>query len=216
MEALIFVTAAVVAGAAVAYDQYLSPRARLRRALERAPRAAIRDAPDHAPVKIAGRLKSAGPLFKAPLSGRPCVGYHVIVREMQGNTPVTLIDTQLARDFTLQDDTGRALVRVSRLKLVLAPETFTVADELPEDVAEKFLESHAITARELTGRLRRLRYREAILEENTDVAVLGVGHWEYDPDPNAQGAMYRERPRRLVIDAPHGVTVIVSNETKLL
>src|SRR5262249_17265581 len=88
---------------------------RLRRALAALPGALVRDA--NGAVRVTGRLRGAGQLLEAPLSGRPCVAYAVAIDTPTGSGggrggPIwrSVVDLKRACPFFLADESGEARV----------------------------------------------------------------------------------------------------------
>jgi len=196
---------------------WLSEDQWIRRALRRARRVDIRDAKAGELVKIIGKVAPAGAQLRAPLSGRACVLYDVIVEESsgRGGTWSPIIRETHAVDFLVEDATGRALVRTQPIRVHSEKDrgydSGFLNDATPE--LEAFLERHGKSSEGMVFN-RQLRYREGTFEQGELVAALGEAGWEIDPDPVGAGGAYRDAPRRLVVGAHEG-TVIVSDEPKV-
>lgn len=187
---------------------FFSERARARRLLGRAERTPIASAPE-APVKIAGRLRLTGTSLRAPLSGRTCALYDVQVVE-KGRVDKVIIEDRLACDFLVDDGTGTALVRAGgggtgrpggHLELAIVRDARYTSGIL--DAATPELERYLSTFGEKSFGVftnRNLTYREGVFEPGERVVVYGRARREPDPDAAAQGAGYRDRPTRLVIE----------------
>jgi len=214
-EALAFLVPSIVAVTVYAV-WWLSEDQKIRRALQRAPRVDICDAAAGQVVKIIGKVEPAGAQIQAPLSGRACVLYEVLVEEQPTGTGSgtwrTLIRETNAVDFLLDDATGRAIVHTRPIRVHaerdLAYDSGFLNDATP--ALEAFLEKHGRTSEGWVFN-KRLRYSEGVLEAGQIVAALGEAGWERDPDPSCAGDGYRDVPKRLVLDA-HDGAVIVSDE----
>lgn len=154
---------------------------RRERAAKRAPHTAIGDVAAGATVKLRGTVRLAGEGLDAPFTGRRCCCYTIeqirrrtvdYGRESRGRA-------HDARNFFVEDETGRALVEVG-------PETRIVAE-----------------ARSVGDSPDGFDLFEWALMEGSAVSVFGPARWERDPDPGdaARSAGYRDAPRLLVVGA---------------
>jgi hypothetical protein len=209
---------------------------RIKRELKRLPVTPIKDVRDGELRKVVGRLRPVGETVVAPISGRACAYYFVEVQELRGSGRsrrwVVVAREEDARDFLLEDEGGRALVRTGRdlhahpqirgvpLRQRLISMTVAVVKDRSYDAGifkdppaalEAFLARHGVSTK---GWLfnRTLRCREGVLEEGEAIAAAGVGRWEPDPDPGGVGGAYREAPRRLVLEAAGNVPLFVSDD----
>ena len=161
------------------YRVAFSPRARGGRRLERTPHTPIAEAPMGEPIKIVGRVRFVGEPLRAPMSGRPCVCWHVRVQEArqgaQGGSWNVVIDEVEGQDFMLEDDTGIAVVRGVLPEATLVQSgswSDNYTDDFPPEV-EKFLEDRGEQTHWKLGK-RVMRFEERTLDEGTQAAVLGV------------------------------------------
>ncbi|HWO18404.1 MAG TPA: GIDE domain-containing protein [Kofleriaceae bacterium] len=196
MEALALVL--VLGGIAAGATWYWSATARLRRALRRAKRVSIADAPEGAVVRLDGRVLE-GETLEAPLTGRRCVYYVAIVEEFEaGSTPDSWRElTREARgvQFTIEDGTGRAIVdpEGARVDVDLDRTASSGALEEPTAAQAAFLERRGV---KLTGwsSNRTLRYREGVFEVGEPIAVMCRPMREPDPGAASREVGYREAP----------------------
>lgn len=201
------VTAALVATFAFA-NRYLDPHQRLLRSIRAAPRVSVADATDGTLVRIVGTLRGAGTLVRAPISGRTCAAFHVIVEEGGGKNWLCVAEEREAHEFLVEDASGTALVRL-RTKEGDAAIVFDRSGfihDAPVAVGA-FL---AARGRRPVGHLglnHGLRYSEGVLAPGERVAVVGRARWIDDPNGIATAdrtADYRapaQRRRALVLEA---------------
>lgn len=191
---------------------------RARGELSSARRRAIADVSDGERVRIVGRAVTAQTV-RAPLSGRACAYWRVLVEEDSGESGWgTVIDHAEGVDFHVEDGTGRARVDTSKVKAILirdhTRESGFGKDATPE--LEAFLASHGRTS---AGWLfnKTLRYREGIVEAGETVAVAGFARWEPDPERAPSATGYREvaPARRVVIEGGGQGHVLISDEPEL-
>ena len=169
-------------------------RVTLRR-LRRAPLRAIDSFPDGQSGRIVGRLVYASEPLIAPLSNRPCAYYHVMVEEYQSSGETgywkKVIDSEQGRDYILEDETGKALVRMNDARIAVHKDEHyrsgTFNDATPN--LERFLNEHGDRSTGFLGLNKSLRYEEGALEEGEEVTVLGVGHWIDNPQKDLDGAV---------------------------
>lgn len=173
----------------------------------------IREALDGEPVKVFGVARAAKEPLVAPLSGRECVAWEVKVEEGGIRDRVTtLIRAKDVCDFVLEDDSGRALVKPLTSELAIdRDQTYSLGSDASPRL-EAFLEEHRVD-KSVLGFTRNLTFREGVLAVGEEVAVLGMGRWEADPDPRPDDAGdYRKAPRRFVMEDDAEVKLTISDD----
>lgn len=234
---------------------------------------AIGDVTDGKEACIRGTVRVAGNAsLVAPISKRECVYYEV--RPELRNPPEPAEEAE-ARDFVVEDESGRAFVMMERYEMTVAykewQDVVAVLDMDIETVSERLKElkyevrgANAVRQRELTPIIRRskeiatllcairahargrshigkslqeqrrfiekesqryeqtgamwqltstyLERHDVVLQAGDRVHVSGWCRWEPDPDPTAAVVNYRERPMRLVVQAPPDGTLTVAVE----
>src|ERR1041385_2041064 len=100
---------------------YFSPRNRAKRRARRTERALaarrrtwISEA--HGPVRVSGHIRRDAKLLEAPLSGRRCVVYELVVDEIPSEAPSLwqrLLELRQACPFLLEDDSGTARIETA-------------------------------------------------------------------------------------------------------
>lgn len=172
-------------------------RERLRgRRVGRAPRYRVADLPDNTLGRIMGTVDALdGQLLEAPLSGRPCVHYSIVIDEyfVGGYRELELAQHQDSVPFILVDDGHRAVVDPSHARIS------AVYDHVTESRAafDADPRQRALLARyKLLERgwfaTASLRYCEAIIEIGGSISIVGSGAREIDPTSSAD-RIYRER-----------------------
>jgi hypothetical protein len=212
-------TLVILAASAVAaiHDRLTSSRraSAPRNVLRKQPFARIRDMVAGQPTKIRGAVRSAGATLRAPLSGRECVYYHVVVEERvpaKGTNWKAIVAAGDAVDFLVEDATGRARVRGAEITLLREVEANYISySHQAKPELEALLRKHGQTAHD-----RHLRWRERVLELGKEVVVLGTAGWETDPESAAARTIYRDAPTRPVIFAMPQGGVLASDEPKLI
>ena len=166
-----------------------------RNVLFRAPVVKIADATRNKPILVIGRVRSIGQPLIAPLSRRPCVVYELSIEEPAASGHRQLARETEARDFIVEDDSGRALVVVERASLAL--NVASLPCRMHEDISH-----HAALLRRLrigTFAVEQLRFTEMVLVPGERVAVFGPG--EHRPDPTREAPDYRSSSTWLAIRA---------------
>ncbi len=212
-----------VVGGGLAWRYWFSERARYRRLLKKAPRVPIAQAGEGALVRITGMASAgAGGVLTAPLSGRPCLVLEVEVDENvhQGKSSSwknRIREIDFVPEFWVEDETGRALIRLDYPKLALTQDAKFNSGVLndPEPRLVEFLESHGESPQGWVFN-KALRYREGVLEPDEEVTVLGVVRREPDPDPMADSEGYRQRAMRVVLRSPADGDLVISDAPGLV
>ncbi len=220
LQLVFFIGFAVIAVGVLLVKFYFSKEARTKRALSNTERQAIGDAPEGTRIKVAGTLRFSGDPIYAPLSGRPCAAWQVVIQEYRshgkGGSYHTIVDDHQMVDFILEDGSGRAIVRASYGQLALAKDarfSSGTFDDAPPEL-ERFLADRGKSSVGMLGFNKKMKYREGILEQGETVSVVGSGQWEPDPDPDAasRGGGYRSAAQRLLVTATAEGELLVSDD----
>jgi hypothetical protein len=203
---------ATMLSAVVARRYFFAPGRRIRRMLGGLARTPIRDAPDGKVVKVIGEVAPAGELLYAPLSGRACVHYEILVEEFHRfalQSWKEVVREARAVELELRDESGPATVLLSGA-LIAAREfgphqTGTLKRPSPSLVA--LLERHGQSDEASFGK-RTLRFTESVLEPGR-LAVAGLARWHITADGTS--ASYREAPRRLLLRSSEEMPLIVAH-----
>ena len=172
-------------------------------------------------VKVRGKVACLGEPLRAPLSGRRCAVFDLTI-EQDGElaaTTGTLLHEVRGQDFLLRDGVGKALVRFPPLPSLWLECRKQTMDAIDGDTLRPDLEGYLVARRgPLAGLgLSRvgLHAHEGILAPGIDVVVAGEGVWEPDPAPEPgvdAASAYRDAPRRLVITAPAGGKLMITDD----
>lgn len=178
----------------------------------------IGSAAEGALVKVTGALALADhPELEGPLTGRRCVGYVVEVKERtQSGAKAnwdTIVMTEDAVTFIVEDATGRALVRAAGAHLVLVRDGHVHSGAL-SDHAERtraFLMRHGTESENVLRMKKALRYEEGVLEQGEEVSILGIASWEPVPAPLRRAGDGVDA-KWLVLSAPSGAQLTISDD----
>jgi hypothetical protein len=191
-----------------------------RRFMKGIPVRPIREVMDGEVARVVGAVSVDAPV-SAPLSGRPCAYWRVVVEERRrrgkNSRWVTVIDDHGGVDFVVSDETGRALVKTGHVRAVLDKDhgrsSGFLNDATPE--LDHFLASRGHTSQGFLFN-KSMRFREGVVEPGETVAVVGAARWEPDPELGAQDrAGYRDRAKRLVLDRRAEGPLLLSDEEKM-
>lgn len=185
------------------------------------PRKRIADVLDGEQVRIVGVVE-ARETVTAPLTGRPCAYWRVVVRERRlGTRPrfVQILEDQDGTDFVVRDETGSAKVIHESVNAQLADAArfdFGGLLESPTPAVEAYLRSHP----SLRGvRLSQpMQLEERIVQHGDRLCAVGTGHWEAAPEgeaPPAGGYRESQQPKRLVVRRG-GLWLTLTDHPKLL
>lgn len=203
---------------------YFSPDQRAKRAIRAVAVSRIADVSDGERVRVVGQIEVEAPVA-APLSGRACAYWRVLVEELRSNGKSSswhkLVDEHDGVDFLLRDSTGAAWVESMHVTAILDKDGSGSSGFLqdPSPQLEAFL---AERGHDTKGWFfnKRIRFREGVAEPGETIAVVGDAKWERDPDSSTRaGDGYREAqvPQRLRVRAPEdGSPLLLSDQSDLL
>jgi hypothetical protein len=192
------------------YTEFFSRDARTARTLADRPRTSIRDGADGL-VRVTGRVRRHGELLRAPISGRPCIAYQLLVENDKDGWG-KLLELRDARPFVIADETGEALVDTTAGPFHLALNSDErggtgLLDRIGEAQRQALMSVGAFESPGRTGGKR--RYREGILREGETVAVGGRGVREVSAE--ATSVNPREPPRWLVLRGTADDPLLISD-----
>jgi hypothetical protein len=167
------------------YKFYFSSKARLSRKIKNTPAKPIREVLDGEVIKIVGCVYYAAATIAAPLSGRKCSYYKVLVEEEKGSGIThgwyRFAEDQKVSLLLVKDGNNYALIDEKYLlsSLVEDKKYYSgflndASDNLKNFLKQKGKESTSA----LMGFNRNLRYKEGILEEGERIAVIGKASWK--------------------------------------
>jgi hypothetical protein len=160
---------------------------------------------------VTGQVRPHGELLRAPLSGRPCVAFHVLVQEwhyFNSDTAFSgwnvLLDLRDICPFSVADESGEATVDTTGpTELLLdVDKRGSTRRRDPENRAQRerltrLLESRGLSTKGSFGLSKKIMYEEAILTAGQQILVGGLGVREVSPDGERSGP--RELPERVVL-----------------
>ncbi|MEM7157678.1 MAG: GIDE domain-containing protein [Myxococcota bacterium] len=204
---------------------WFSETQRIKRALRGAEMVQIAQYPHGGLKRIVGKLSMNEEPLVAPLTGRPCAAYEVVLEQLRSSGKSSSWHTVFreieVRPFTLDDGTGRAFVEPSEAKLVITrderSQSGTFDDPTPREQA--FLDMYGQSGEGWVFN-KTLRYSEGVLEPGEDVAVLGRGAVSFDDrpaqDPHAGGYRQGSQSTKVTLRAGPKDPLYISDDPSTL
>jgi len=167
-------------------------------------------------AKVAGKVELVGEPLIAPLSGRKCAHYQVLVEELVSTGKSshwhTLIKDEKVVKFVIRDGRYSAFVNYGEIKSYLVEDRLYKSgfrhDATPE--LEQYLYNHGRKSVGILGLNKTIRYREGILEEGESIAVAGRGEWKNASDLQLPDSYYKV----LFIDSTGDDPVYLTDDPK--
>ncbi|OFY84267.1 MAG: hypothetical protein A3F72_14700 [Bacteroidetes bacterium RIFCSPLOWO2_12_FULL_35_15] len=163
---------------------YFSKEAVVRRKLRSMEGKRISDFQSGEVAKVKGSIKYVGDTLTAPLSGRKCAFYHVLVEERRSNGKnshwVTIIEEEIASTLIIKDGNSYALIETKMIKNYLLEDAQYSSGFLNDasETLQSYLKKHDRDSVSWIGLNNAIRYKEGILEEGELIAVTGKGNWK--------------------------------------
>ncbi len=174
------------------YSHYSSKKRRLLRGLKKAKAIPIHKIQENKYSKIVGKAKYVKEPLTAPLTGRPCVFFQVIVEQQDGRDSwTTVIDQTRTVDFFIEKGGEMAIVKLEQAgsnKLVILDKD-RIMESGPlknaNEQLESYLKGFGKKSTNLFGWNKTLRYKEGIIEPDEEIVVTGVAEWKTLKEPIA-------------------------------
>lgn len=135
-------------------------------------------------AKVVGTVGFTGEALIAPLSNRKCAYYHVLVEQKVSSGKSShwkkLIEEEVAGKFVISDGSGYACVGKGQHKSYIVQDR-NFSSGFMNDASEQlewYLNQNGYESENMLGFNKTLRYREGILEEGEEIAILGKGVWK--------------------------------------
>jgi len=178
-----FIIIGCIIFAVFVYNYYFSRSAIVKRKLRNTGAKKMSEFRNGDVAKVAGTIKYAGKTLTAPLSGRKCVYYSILVEEKSGGKNShwsTIIEEEVSADVVIADGNHYATINTRLVKSHLIPDSQYFSGFLndPTEEMERYLARHNKDSTSLFGFNRSLRYSEGVLEQGEIVTVVGKGYWK--------------------------------------
>lgn len=198
------------------------PDRKIRAKLKKAARVQIGELQEGVAARIVGKAKVLdGKVLAGPLTERACVAYVGVVEQMKRHGDhrawKTVARHQDGVTFLVEDDSGRAVVEVDGARLAIDFDQEDLMEaKYSTDKIEKFVEAHGTRGITLDRAHGKVRFREAVVELDELVAVLGAGVAEPDPDGVPDDAYRGTQRMRMRMASSKRDPVLISDspETK--
>ncbi len=167
--------------ASIIFTYFFSRAAVVRRKLQKTVEKKISSFQNGESAKVVGTIKFIGKPLIAPLSGRQCVYYHVLVEENTGKDNwKTLIEEEIAGNVIIKDGNHYAVVETGMVKSYLVDDKKYKSGFLNDatETLTEYLLKHNCKSIGFFGMNKTIRYKEGILEEGEIIAVAGKGTWK--------------------------------------
>jgi hypothetical protein len=186
---------------------------RFRRELRAAPRSSVADLPADKRGRVMGIARPFGPVLEAPLSGRRCVYYRILIASLDAGYLRELATEQDAVTFLLEDRGRRAVIDPTHATFSTGfdHESTSRAAADADIMQLTLLERHALATRSFFG-IDALLYREAIVEVGERITVVGTGTREPDPDAVAIGSYRDHAATRLWLRGSARFPLVISDD----
>uniref|UniRef100_UPI0032162125 hypothetical protein n=1 Tax=uncultured Draconibacterium sp. TaxID=1573823 RepID=UPI0032162125 len=184
MESSIFFIIAFIIMAIIVLSYFFSKKAIVRRKLKKAPFKSLAQFKSGDIAKIVGKVEFAEKPLIAPLSGRECAYYHVKVKErvQRGKSShwKTIIEDDNTINYLIRDGEHLALIEDFHIKSYIVQDRNYSSGFLNDATPhlEGFLNSWNYESETFLGMNRTLEYKEGVLENQEEIAVLGQGVWK--------------------------------------
>jgi len=211
---LIPIGVVIVIGAIILISLYFSKKAVIKRKLKKAIVKRISDFVSGDIAKVVGKVEYIGEPLIAPLSGRRCAYYYVLV-EQQVSTGKsshwnTIIEEEVGGKFVIRDGRHCAHIDSTNVKSVLVEDRQYKSGYGHDATAEleRYLNAHGQKSEGTFGWNKTIRYKEGVLEEGELIAAMGRGEWK-----NAdQGQLPDNYDRVLAITSTETEPVYLSDD----
>nr|WP_321412023.1 hypothetical protein [uncultured Carboxylicivirga sp.] len=214
----VFIIIIAVVGLIIFLIAYFNNNARVKRKLKKAPVKRVSSFYAGDVAKVVGKVELVDEPLIAPLSGRPCACYHIIVEQQtssgKNSNWHTIINETKHCKYLIRDGNAHAMVDDRELRSYIVKDKSYRSGFLNDatDVLERYLNQHGLESENMLGMNKTIRYKEGVLEKGEEVAVYGKGNWKQAEQlglPDYYG-------RVLVLSSPDDDTVYLSDDPSTL
>jgi len=205
MDKIIFIGAFIILFGFIVFLNFFSKKATIIRKLKKSANQKIANVTDGEIARITGKVELIAEPLTAPLSGRSCVFYHVLVEQRVSTGKSvrwkTLIEEEVAGEFGIRDDDYCARIEGGNMKSYIVDDrkfTSGYMNDASEDLLQ-YLRRHGYDSENFLGLNKTIRYREGILEEGETIAVLGKCRWQ-----SAESGQWSDTYGKVLVIGPAG------------
>ncbi|GAA4235078.1 hypothetical protein GCM10022291_16030 [Postechiella marina] len=174
----------------IAYSFFFSNKNIIIREFKKGRRKSINSIRDKEYVKIIGVAKHVNTPLVAPLSGRSCVYYHIVVEVKGDKSWRRIINDVKSQDFFIESSTEMAIIKTKFLEkntsichLVKDYKENSGFRNDANNKLEAYLKSHNKKSTGFLGINKTIRYTEGIIELNEKIGVKGIAKWQSLKEP---------------------------------
>ena len=189
----IFIGLIIVAGIAFIFTiSYFGAKKVILRELKKSKAIPITRIKEGDYAKAIGIAKLVKDPLIAPISGRNCVFYQVIVEKRGSkNRWSTVINQTVVQDFFIETRGEMAVVKTDqpkKFRKIFLEKDHKANSGFWNDAnhrLEKYLKSHGSSSKGILGFSKTMCYYEGIIEPGERVAIKGIGNWKTIKEPIA-------------------------------
>lgn len=203
----------ILVGIIVFVCNYYSKKAVVKRKLKKAVDKKISSFVSGDIAKIVGKVEIVGEPIIAPLSGRKCAYYYILVEERVSTGKSshwrTIIEEEVSGSFLVRDGRYCAHINTQKVKSYIVQDRLYTSGFMEDATAvlERYLKVHGQESEGFLGFNKTLRYKEGVLEHGEIIAALGRGEWK-----NANSDQISENSRILEINSTEEAPVFLSDD----
>ncbi|WP_405294974.1 hypothetical protein [Algibacter sp. Ld11] len=198
---------------------FFSKKNRMLREFKKTRKKSINSIKRNEYAKIIGKAKHVGEPLVAPLSGRKCVYYHVVVEVKGDKSWRKIINDVKSQDFFVATSSEMVMLKTSNLradsKYIHLVKDFSknsgFRNDAPEQL-EAYLRKHSKKSTGLFGINKQMRYKEGVIELDENIAVKGIAEWKSLNEP-IEGYSYS---KILTLTGTKKQKLLVTDEPKAL
>ncbi len=169
----------------------------------------IAELPDGEQGRLVGTAGTLHRTLTAPLSGRACLYYVVLVKPVESSGAQDLFTERNGIAFTLEDASGSAIIDPTRASVALA---FDRGEELRPSDQPSPAQRALLLRHDHNFRSSRLRFVEAVLSVGEPITVVGAGVRRPDLASPAESDYRSAPPSRLRIAASDAVPLSIRSQ----
>ena len=169
----------------------------------------IAELPDGEQGRLVGTASTLHRTLTAPLSGRACLYYIVLVKPVESSGAQDLFTERNGIAFTLEDASGSAIIDPARASMALA---FDHREELRPSDQPSPAQRALLLRHDHSSRSSQLRFVEAVLSVGERITVVGAGVRRPDLASSAESGYRSAPPPRLRIAASDAVPLSIRSQ----
>ncbi|WP_407557074.1 hypothetical protein [Winogradskyella sp. 4-2091] len=197
---------------------FFSTKKNILRALLKTPVKPINRIRENEYAKIIGKAKYVHEPLVAPLSGKKCVYYHVIIEQKVKNGWSKYAEDKKMQDFFIESGNELALINATQANKY--SRVYLVKDHILKSgflndaspLQTNYLKSLNKKSTNLLGLNKTLRYKEGVIELDEVIAIKGIAKWKSLNQP-IEGYSYskilqifgNEKQKFLLTDMPEAL-----------